>query len=511
MSAGVGTTVATLPARIFAAAVVASMGLAVGFEFAGGSTKRQVIILGAMGAVAVAAATRKFIPLLLLGWLMAITYNRQYYSFDGIYGDYGSAGLYWVPADALFVILAATWTLKRIHDEKPIFAVTPATLCFVPFLMAGAASALFGNEVMASVAELIRWCKVAIITVILAELLRGSNWWWCIGAFAVAMLAQCMLGVMQFGLNTNTGLLSMFGGGATGSTIGQSFGAATRTRASGTMVHPNIFAPYLLFLVPAAISLVLCAKDVRVRAIAVVIATAGLGGLVASMSRLPIVITAGQLGLLCIILVGIRRLSVKVPIALASAAIVVLTIAASFYTEQIYERLTGDFSESLTFRAEYNDAAVAMWLEHPITGIGLNGFSDELGRFDPKLASILEEMKSGRTEFGLRAVAPVHNLYLLVLSESGALGIVGFVFLLGSGLVLGIRAISRTTGAQQLVCIGLFVGLVGQCLQQTMDFSLWMDPGLLTFSTALCLLYTATLDDAQPDPFPAASGDGSPS
>ena len=511
MSAATSTTFATLPARIFAAAVVASVGLTVGFEFAGGSTKRQVIILAAMGVMVVAAATRKFVPLLLLGWLMAMTYNRQYYSFDGIYGDYGSAGLYWVPADAMFVLLAATWTLKRIHEEKPIFAVTPATMCFVPFIIGGAISALFGNEVMASLAELIRWCKVALITVILVELLRGANWWWCIGAFAVAMLFQCTLGIMQFGLNTNTGLLSMFGGSATGNTIGQSFSGSTRTRASGTMVHPNIFAPYLLFLVPAAISLVLCARDIRVRGIAAIVAAAGLCGLVASMSRLPIVITAGQVALLCIILVGIRRLSVKVPIALASAAIVVMTIAASFYAEQIYERLTGDFSQSLTFRAEYNDAAIGMWLEHPITGIGLNGFSDELGRFEPMLATILEDMKSGRTEFGLRAVAPVHNLYLLVLSETGAIGILGFLFLLGSGLVLGIRAINRTTGAQQLVCIGLFVGLVGQCLQQLMDFSLWMDPGLLTFSVSLCLLYTATLNDAQSEPFPEPSVEGSPS
>ena len=484
--------------------------LGVGFVFAQASLKRQIIILAAVGVVVAAGYTKQLIPILLLGWIMSVTYNRQYYSFDGIYGDFGSEGLYWVPADLMFVVLAVCWIYHRAREEEPFFSFYPAAVWFTPFIIAAGLSALLGAELGAGLAELLRWIKIALFTVILAQFLRGRNWWYCIAAFACAVMAQSALGILQVGMNSSTGLLSMFGGGeATGNTIGVSLGNSFRTRASGTMVHPNIFAPYLLYLLPAFLALTLSARDQRMRVAAGAVCLIGYTGLVASMSRLPITIAIGQAGLVALMLIGYRRLSVKVAAGLASCATVLVLLVAAYFWEQIYERITGDFKQSLTFRSEYNDVAVAMWKDNPALGVGLNGFSDSLGRHDALLASVVEKMQGGRQEFGIRVIAPVHNLYLFVLAETGILGLGAFLFLLLGALYLGIRAVNQSQRHVQLVCIGLTAGLVGQYLQQFMDFSLWMDPGLITFATVMCLLYVAQRPEPVPEPFPVTGSERS--
>jgi len=502
MNARLEVALIALPLRILLASFVAFAGLGVGFVFAGASLKRQIIILGALGIAGFVGYTKQLIPVLLLGWVMAVTYNRQYYSFDGIYGNFGSDGLYWVPADLMFVAMAGCWIYRRASEEKPFVSFTPATFWFAPFVIAAGLSALAGSELHVGFAELLRWIKIALMTVVLVQLLRGQNWWLCIAALACAVLVQSALGILQFGLNTSTGLLSMFGGGgATSETIGASLAGSVRTRASGTMVHPNSFAPYLLYLLPAFLALTLGARDNRIRMAAGIVCLGGYTGLVASMSRLPITIAMGQAFLVALILIAKRRLSVKVTAGLASCAMLFLLIVSAFFAEQIYERLTGDFKQSLTFRTEYNEVAVAMWNEHPLLGVGLNGFSGNVERHHPLLAIPIERAQAGRKEFGLRVIAPVHNLYLLILAETGALGFCAFLFLLMGALWLGIRAFTRTRGHVQLVSIGLAAGLTGQYLQQLMDFSLWMDPGLITFATVMCLLYVAGVPDAVPEPF----------
>src|SRR5690606_9162902 len=132
-----------------------------------------------------------------------------------------------------------------------------------------------------------------------------------------------------------------------------------------------------------------------------------------------------------------------------------------------------------------------MWQDKPIFGIGLNHFTDHVDEHSPRLAEIIADSDDNRKKIGLRVLAPVHNLYLFVLSETGAVGLLAFLILLFGALYTGVRASVRTSGAVQLVSIGLTVGLVGQCLQQTMDFSMWMDPGLVTFSIVFCLLSSA--------------------
>jgi O-antigen ligase len=91
----------------------------------------------------------------------------------------------------------------------------------------------------------------------------------------------------------------------------------------------------------------------------------------------------------------------------------------------------------------------------------------------------------------VRAFAPVHNLYLLVLCETGLLGLAAFALLLGCALARGVSAVIRTRGIVQGICLGILAGLAVQCVQQTLDFSLWFDSSWYTFALLLALLVRA--------------------
>src|SRR3954471_23256380 len=81
------------------ALTLAAVAVAVAVTISQMSIKSALFVAaGVAGALAIAVSGRAK-EVLLGGYIIALTYNRQYFSFNDIFGDYGSQGLYWIPAD----------------------------------------------------------------------------------------------------------------------------------------------------------------------------------------------------------------------------------------------------------------------------------------------------------------------------------------------------------------------------------------------------------------------------
>lgn len=109
----------------------------------------------------------------------------------------------------------------------------------------------------------------------------------------------------------------------------------------------------------------------------------------------------------------------------------------------LYERFSSVLnSDNLTIlrREELAKSAVELFLRNPLFGIGLNNFI-------PALSS---DIISGPNRF----LQPVHNIFLLSLSETGILGLLGLLGLLG-------YPIYRAFKCQMLLiwCVILFLGM----------------------------------------------------
>ena len=72
---------------------------------------------------------------------------------------------------------------------------------------------------------------------------------------------------------------------------------------------------------------------------------------------------------------------------------------------------------SLQRRIVLNKIAAKMWLSSPLLGVGLGNFIARMEEF-------------GQVVSNIRFLQPVHNIYLLVLAETGIIGIIGFIGLI---------------------------------------------------------------------------------
>jgi len=159
-------------------------------------------------------------------------------------------------------------------------------------------------------------------------------------------------------------------------------------RAYATFPHPNVLGGYVAVLLPLFIYKSAHTQRYKFTTILGVLA------LVLTFSRSAWVAT--------LVGFGIMRRKFLLP-ALLGVLMVLFTVNAT--------------EESVVIRRQLNASALSMWKTSPIVGVGLGNFLVELPKY----------MASRDVYF----LQPVHNTYLLILAETGVVGFVFFLLLLG--------------------------------------------------------------------------------
>ncbi|MGE0417400.1 MAG: O-antigen ligase family protein [Acetobacteraceae bacterium] len=456
------------------------------------STKSAGFIVVGLGTLVAMIVSGRAKEVLLAAYILAITYNRQYFSFDAILGNNGSEGLYWVPADLMLIMLWGVWLLEgATRTGAPPISSEPASRIIMPvmvFFIGCVLSSLFAERPDLSFNELTRVIRFVLVLIWLQKNMTRSLWYTAIGAFAASILIQAGLGTLQVVLKADRNLLSVIG--IEGKQVVTADGQVDLidNRARGTLGHPNYLAPYLLNLLPACLGVVLYSRVRLTRLVALGVLAAGVAGMIATKSRGPIALMAVTFLLVCLAAVKDRRLSLRVA---AGGTVLVLSVAAvvcAYYADAIYQRIWGDFGASVEFRSEYNAAALAIWDDAPILGIGLNNISRGLARHAPLFHWLTLQLEQFHGTAAVRAFAPVHNVYLLFLAETGLVGLAGFLILLAGVLYRSVRAYRMSDGATRGLCLGLAIGFMAQCVQQTIDFSQWFDPGWYTLAVLMAIV-----------------------
>lgn len=122
--------------------------------------------------------------------------------------------------------------------------------------------------------------------------------------------------------------------------------------------------------------------------------------------------------------------------------------------------------ESVVRRVELNHAAISMWQRAPFVGVGLGNF----------LVVLPGSSVSRQTNF----LQPVHNIYLLLLSEIGVVGILGIVYGIWG---IGKKIFSRYT-IYHIPCIMLLLlGFVDH-------YPLTLQQGQLLFTVCIAMTYS---------------------
>ncbi|MDQ0601630.1 O-antigen ligase [Streptomyces canus] len=377
------------------------------------------------------------------------------------------------PADAVSGLVVLYCAIRLVRDRRRPLSRTAAVVLGLPVIgLAFAATGAYAPGV--GIAGMGRYLQIFVLVPAAVLLLirdradfRLLTW-----AFVGLAVVQGAFGVRQYVTRT--------GASYQGEPI----------RAVGTFGPQDVMgmATVVALGLVCALGLALGRTSVRQRGVAVLCALALLPPLALSFSRGAWIATAVTCTVQ-LVLAGLRR-ALKAAAAVVAVGVVLvggLGVGSAMLQERIdsITQVTDSPDQSVVDRYTMWAAATDMWLEHPLTGVGLKGFPEYRdGYASPALSSGSDTEGAGAAYRRQPLLSP-HNMYLLVLSEQGLIGLLGLAGSWLALLVCGLRAAvrARRPGAHGLDC-----GLVacGLLVWQLTDFVYADIGGPSTVLSAVC-------------------------
>lgn len=379
-------------------------------------------------------------------------------------------------ADAASALLVLYCLIRVVRERARPLTRTAAVVLGLPVLGVSVA-AITAHDPAAALPGVARYLQLfVLVPAALLLLLRDRRDFRTVAGALVALgLVQGGVGVTQF----------LTGTGA--SYMGEDI------RAVGTFGPTDVMgmATVVSYGLIAAVGLALGDDRLAPRAQRVAaLVCAGLLAvpLVLSFSRGAWIATAFAL-LLQLVLSGPRRAARVVLVAGALGVVLVggLGIGSTMITDRVdsITRVAAAPDQSVTDRYTMWAAAAGMWRADPVDGVGLKAFPAYRDSNSSIALSAASDTDGAGASFQRQPLLSPHNMYLLVLSEQGLLGVVTLV---GSWAALLVCALRRLPGARRTRtgsdCALVVVGLLGW---QLVDFAYADIGGPSTVLTAVML------------------------
>jgi O-Antigen ligase len=345
-----------------------------------------------------------------------------------------SASVHVTPADLGSVALVVSVLPRLLAGARLprswIWAAMGATV--VGFAVATVAS----QDPRTSITGFVRYAQLFVIVpiaVVLAVQERRDQRLLCQAVLAAAVL-EGAVGTWQVVTGT-----------------GASF-AGQNVRAVGTFGAQDVMGMSTLvgygMIVAVGLALVLRGRS---RAALLALAALLVVPLLLSLSRGAVIATVGAIAMM---LVAISpRLAVRTAVFGGAAAFVLLGVLGTATTvatrlATIGTSLSGP-DRSVDDRYDLWHTAVAMWRDHPSTGVGVKMFPAYRDAYASIHLSSGSDVADPSLSFRREPLLSPHNMYLLVLSEQGLIGVTAF-----AGLLLALLVVTwRRT--RQVACLGI--------------------------------------------------------
>jgi O-antigen ligase len=231
--------------------------------------------------------------------------------------------------------------------------------------------------------------------------------------------------------------------------VGEEFGLAGRF--AGTLGSPILAAGYLELLLAPALAVLGTNLRGHYKTLALAGLSLGSVALVGTLSRGGWLAASLSLSAVYLLLWRRGKLSAAVPIVL----LVLLSALALYFHEIIARRMTGDDLGSARARGPLMRMALEIIADRPALGVGVNNFTEALRRRTP--------------EFGNEWLYTVHNRYLLVWAETGAIGLAAYLWFLLFTLRRGWQRWKRFDPLLSPLGLGFTAALLGQMLHMQVD------------------------------------------
>ena len=384
-----------------------------------------------------------------------------------------------------FVLAVAGWLARGLARREILIPRIGLLLPLGLYIAAGLFSLLAAQSLDEGLKESLKWMEVALGMVILVSEAGRGRLKWIIAAVLIAGLVQAAIGVWQFEFQRN--------GPAHFRILGDHF------RAYGTFEQPNPYGGFLGLVWPLAAGLALeMSKEPLARSRKQISSLATptafllaalfiLAGLYVSFSR-GAWIGAGAAALAVTValprrvLTGLGVVAIVFALAwgLARTGFLPVSVTARLADVADFAAVTDvrgvnidEVNFSILERLAHWQAAESMVRANPWWGVGLGNYA---------AAYPTHSLVNWPNALG-----HAHMIYLNVLAETGAVGLVTYVILWSAIIGLTMRTIGRLAGGPRGVAVGLLGAWVHLSAHQIVD-NLYVNNIHFTLAALLSLL-----------------------
>ena len=366
--------------------------------------------------------------------------------------------------ELLLALVLGAWLMRMLARRDLSLKWPPLTLPLVVFIGALCMSSLGSVSLPHSIKELVKWAEVLALYVLVSNEMKG-RWkrllvFVLLGTGALAALQ----GIYQFLFQVGPEEFVLFG---------------RFMRAYGTFEQPNPYGGYLGLTLPLALGLVCAAVVPQGRRISGrwLIWAGGTGALMAlalvmSWSRGAWLGFAAAVGAMIVAIAARSGRAAVLGVVLAVLlAYLLLTGGFSLLPSSLVQRFTDflpylgvldvrgaevtDANFAVLERMAHWQSAVAMWTDHPWLGVGIGNY------------------EAAYPDYALPqwplALGHAHNYYLNIGAETGAIGFLAYLLLLGAALVQGWKATRNAIGWNWGVALGALGTIVHLSIHSVFD------------------------------------------
>ncbi len=341
----------------------------------------------------------------------------------GIRVDYLSPTLYFT--DVLILLLFITYTLSYFFSKKKHWRFEIGIyLILVLFLLIGI---VLSNSPLLGLYGLVKFLEFGFFVYYVATVVKNQQQIQRImQLFAVGVLFESCLAIAQFVKQGSlNGIFYFFGerffSGQTPGIANASLNGSLVLRPYGTFSHPNVLAGYLTIVMTMVIYHLSFTIYHFKKYFFIFSLTVGSIALFLTMSRVAMVLWVLSLSISIWrqTLYKNHKSSIINRQSIIGLLVVFVCIGSIISLSPLRFRFF-TLGESVSLRFELIQASLLMMKDHLVFGVGLFNFL-------PNLPDFLK-MNMGVSYFGY--LQPVHNIFLLVLAETGIIGLGFFMYFL---------------------------------------------------------------------------------
>jgi O-antigen ligase len=371
--------------------------------------------------------------------------------------------------DVALYLLYGVWLAQLARGSAPLPKLRVLDVAALVMLGWLVMSALLGTNLLLSIDAVLYYVRMYLIYLYVANNLRTAGH---VRNFVRMLLALIVIEgivcIIQYATKTNFGAIPDFVGSqvhqiriASGEDAGLS---GLLFRARGTLGYDTPLGHWFELLLPIPVSLWAVSKKRSEQIAYIGVIALGFAGLVLTFARGAWMGLATATIVLFLLLCRRMRVTRRYLLALGVVAATLGLVVLLLWTP-IQARL---FSEkaifaSVNWRGRLNQAAIEMILADPLSGMGPGSFSEQA-----------QQSATAQALFSKRTNIKAHNVYLVVASESGLVGLELFLAFLAAA---GVTLYHVQVGAQGFggdVGRGLLAGFVGVLLHGFIDWGLLM-------------------------------------